>query len=69
MIGRELYKCSTSGVLQRCIPIPEGQLIRDIHAGICGHHAVPRTLMGNAFRPRLLLAHGGHRCQRGYVHQ
>ncbi|XP_039824644.1 uncharacterized protein LOC120686487 [Panicum virgatum] len=47
----ELYKRSPSGVLQCCIPIPEGrELIRDIHAGFCGHHAAPRTLVGNAFR-------------------
>ena len=51
VIDRELYKRSPSGVLQRCIPIPEGrELLRDIHAGVCGHHAVPRTLVGNAFR-------------------
>ena len=51
VIDRELYKRSPSGVLQRCIPIPEGkELIRNIHAGICGHHAAPRTLVGNAFR-------------------
>jgi transposase InsO family protein len=32
------------------VPIPEGrELLRDIHAGICGHHAAPRTLVGNAF--------------------
>ena len=50
LIDNELYKRSPSGVLQRCIPIPEGkELIRDIHAGICGHHVVPRTLVGNAF--------------------
>jgi len=50
VIDRELYKRSPSGVLQRCIPIPEGrERFRDIHAGVCGHHAVPRTLMGNAF--------------------
>ena len=50
LIDYELYKHSPSGVLQRCIPIPEGkELIRDIHAGTCGHHAVPRTLVGNAF--------------------
>ena len=37
--------------MQRCIPIPEGkELIRDIHIGTCGHHAAPRTLVGNAFR-------------------
>ena len=51
LIDDELYKRSPSGVLQRCIPIPEGkELIRDIHTGICGHHAAPRTLVGNAFR-------------------
>ena len=42
LIDNELYKRSPSGVLQRCIPIPEGkELIRDIHAGVCSHHAVP----------------------------
>lgn len=51
LIDRELYKCNPSKVLQWCIPIPEGrELIRDIHAGVCGHHATPRTLVGNAFR-------------------
>jgi transposase InsO family protein len=51
VIDDELYKSAVSGVLQRCIPIPHGQeLIQDIHAGVCGHHAVSRTLMANAFR-------------------
>jgi hypothetical protein len=51
LIDDELSKHSPSGVLQRCIPIPEGkELIRDIHAGTCGHHAAPRTLVGNAFQ-------------------
>jgi hypothetical protein len=51
LIDHELYKRSPSGILQRCIPIPEGkELIRDIHAGVCGHHAAPRTLVGNAVR-------------------
>ena len=51
LIDDELYKRSPSGVLQRCIPIPEGkELIRDIHSGICGHHIAPRTLVGKAFR-------------------
>ena len=37
--------------MQRCIPIPEGrEMLRDIHTGVCGHHAAPRTLVGNAFR-------------------
>lgn len=51
LIDGELYKRSPSWVLQRCIPIPEGrELIHDILAGVCGHHAAPRTLVGNAFR-------------------
>jgi hypothetical protein len=51
LIDGELYKRDASGVLQRCIPIPQGcELLRDIHAGMCGHHAAPRALVGNAFR-------------------
>jgi transposase InsO family protein len=51
LVDSELYKSAASGILQRCVPIPEGrELLRDIHVGICGHHAAPRTLVGNAFR-------------------
>jgi hypothetical protein len=51
LVDGELYKRTASGVLQRCVPIPQGrELLRDIHAGVCGHHAAPRTLVGNAFR-------------------
>jgi hypothetical protein len=51
LVDGELYKRAASGILQRCAPIPEGrELLRDIHAGVCGHHAAPRTLVGNAFR-------------------
>jgi hypothetical protein len=51
LIDGDLYKRAAFGVLQRCIPIPQGrELIWDIHAGVCGHHADPRTLVGNAFR-------------------
>jgi ribonuclease HI/transposase InsO family protein len=50
LVDDELYKCAASGVLQRCVPIPQGrELLRDIHAGVCGHHAAPRTLVGNTF--------------------
>jgi hypothetical protein len=49
--GKELYHRSPSGILQRCISIAEGQeLLQEIHAGACGHHAAPRALVGNAFR-------------------
>jgi hypothetical protein len=51
LVNGELYKRVASGILQQCIPIPQGrELLRDIHAGVCGHHVAPRTLVGNAFR-------------------
>jgi hypothetical protein len=51
LVGGELYKRAAFGVLHRCVPISKGrELFRDIHAGMCGHHAAPHTLVGNAFR-------------------
>jgi hypothetical protein len=51
LVDGELYKRAASGILQRCIPIPQvRELLRDIHAGVCGHDAAPHTLVGNAFR-------------------
>jgi ribonuclease HI len=51
---KELYHRSPSGILQRCISVAEGQeLLQEIHSGACGHHAAPRSLVGNAFRQGL----------------
>jgi hypothetical protein len=51
LVDDELYKRAASGVLQQCVPIPQGrELLQDIHVGMCGHHTAPRTLVGNAFR-------------------
>jgi hypothetical protein len=51
LVDGELYKRAASGILQRCVPIPEGrELFRDIHAGVCGCHVAPHTVVGNAFR-------------------
>jgi hypothetical protein len=51
LVDGELYKRAALGILQQCIPVPQGRkLLRDIHAGLCGHHAAPRTHVGNAFR-------------------
>ena len=51
IIEGELYKRSARGIMQRCIPLEQGrELLREIHADVCGHHAAPRTLIGNAFR-------------------
>jgi ribonuclease HI len=51
IINGELYKRSTTGVLQQCIAPEDGiALLRDIHEGTCGHHASSRTLVAKAFR-------------------
>jgi transposase InsO family protein len=50
LVDGELYKRVASGVLQWCVPFPQGrELLGDIHAGVCGRHTAPRTLVGNAF--------------------
>jgi hypothetical protein len=50
IIEGELYKKSHANVLQRCISIEQGKkLLEDIHGGVCGHHAGPRTHVGKAF--------------------
>jgi ribonuclease HI len=47
----KLYKKSITGVLQRCVTPQEGQVIlKDIHAGVCGHHASRRVIAAKAFR-------------------
>ena len=34
----------------KCIPTDQGkQLLLEVHAGIYGHHAAPRSLVGKAF--------------------
>jgi hypothetical protein len=46
----KLYKKSITGVLQCCITPQEGQVIlKDIHAGVCGHHASSRAIAVKAF--------------------
>jgi hypothetical protein len=51
LIDGELYKCGAAGILMRCIPGDQGrELLQEIHAGTCGHHAGPRTLVEKAFR-------------------
>jgi hypothetical protein len=46
----ELYHCSTSGILQQCIPVKEGKaLLLDIHKGVYGHHASSRSMVGKVF--------------------
>ncbi|KAK1593911.1 hypothetical protein QYE76_018545, partial [Lolium multiflorum] len=42
---------SISGVLQRCVTPEEGRIIlKDVHEGICGHHASSRAIAAKVFR-------------------
>ncbi|XP_071674456.1 uncharacterized protein [Lolium perenne] len=51
IINKELYKRSVSGVFQRCIGADEGRkILRDIHAGDCGHPAGACSIVAKAFR-------------------
>ena len=51
IINGELYKRSITGVLQRCIAPEQGiAILREIHEGICGHHASSRAIAAKAFR-------------------
>jgi hypothetical protein len=46
----KLYKKSISGVLQQCVTPQEGQeILKDIHAGVCGHHTSSRAIAAKAF--------------------
>jgi hypothetical protein len=47
----KLYKKRIAGILQRCVTPQEGQdILKDIHAGVCGHHASSRAIAAKAFR-------------------
>jgi hypothetical protein len=46
----KLYKKSITGVLQRCVTPQEGQeILKDIHAEVCGYHASSRAIAAKAF--------------------
>jgi ABC-type enterochelin transport system permease subunit len=50
VVQGKLYKKSITAVLQRCVTPQEGQVIqKDIHAGVCGHHASSRAIAAKAF--------------------
>jgi ribonuclease HI len=50
VLQEKLYKRSITGVLQRCVTPQEGQeILKDIHAGVYGHHASSRAIVAKAF--------------------
>jgi transcription antitermination factor NusG len=51
IINKEIYKRSTTGVLQRCVESAEGlEMLREIHQGEYGHHVSSRALVAKVFR-------------------
>ena len=51
LVEGELFKQSQTRILQHYIPIEQGKwLLSDIHGGVYGHHATPKTLVRNVFR-------------------
>ena len=51
LIGENLYKCSASGILMKCVTLEEDKdILREIHEGVCGNHTASRTLVGKAYR-------------------
>jgi hypothetical protein len=50
IVQGKLYKKNITGVSQRCITPQEGQeILKDIHAGVCEHHASSRAIAAKAF--------------------
>jgi hypothetical protein len=72
----DLYRHRPNGVALKCISTHKGQeLLRDIHAGECGHHAFASTLAAKAYRsgfywPSALwdAAEMVKRCETGQFH-
>jgi hypothetical protein len=51
IIDGQLYKRSTSGVFMKCISqVDRIDILREIHEGKYGQHAVARSLVAKAFR-------------------
>ena len=51
IVDGQLYKRSATGVFLKCVSNQDGiEILREIHAGDCGHHAAPRSLVAKAFR-------------------
>jgi hypothetical protein len=51
IIEGELYKQGVCSPLMKCLPRTKGQeLMKEIHAGLCGAHIGSRTLLGKVLR-------------------
>jgi hypothetical protein len=55
IIEGELYKYGVCSPLLKCLSRTEGQeLMKEIHAGLCGYHIGSRPLLGKVFRQGFL---------------
>ena len=51
ILNGELHRYNVSGAIQRCVSPQEGcEILREIHEGDCGHHAVSKSMVAKAFR-------------------
>ena len=51
IVNGELHHCSVTGVFQHCVSPEEGcEILREIHEGDSGHHAISKSLVAKAFR-------------------
>jgi hypothetical protein len=52
LVDSKLYRRGArSGVLMKCVTREDGyDILREIHEGVCGNHAVSRMLVGKAYR-------------------
>jgi hypothetical protein len=52
LVDSKLYRRGArSGVLMKCVTREDGcDILREIHEGVCGNHAISRTLVGKAYR-------------------
>jgi ribonuclease HI len=65
MIEGELYKHGVCSPLLKCLSRTQGmELIKEIHAGLCGSNIGSRPLLGKSFSTRILLTEGSFGCSR-----
>ena len=51
IVNGELHRCSVTGACQCCVSPEEGrEILREIHKGDSGHHAISKSLVAKAFR-------------------
>lgn len=69
LVEYELYQRGGDNILMKCTSTTNGiQLFEEIHSGICGNHASPKTLVAKAFRQGFYCPTAGDDAQRHSRH-